>query len=109
MIYKNRDGFREKVEKIAGESVTEITDWFERFRSVPDVVAAIDSEKANLAHGFYCYPVEVLAYAFALARVQRIADARAEFRQALDSSYFDPELNPGLQQFFDAEIDASKT
>jgi hypothetical protein len=108
-IYKNRDGFRDKVEKIAGESVTEITEWFENFQSVLDVVAAIDRAKADLGSGFYNYPVMVLAYAFTLARVHRTDAARAEFRQALDSSYFDLELNPGLQHFFDAEINSRKS
>src|SRR5215469_3906435 len=66
-IDKNRENFREKVEKIAGESVTEITAWFQRFNSLLDVVAALDQEKAaSSPAGFYCYPMMTMAYAFAL-------------------------------------------
>lgn len=109
MIFKNRDGFGEKVEKIAGESVIEITKWFEKFQSLADVVTAIDRAKMALGKGFYSYPVMVLAYAFALARVHQTDEAHAEFRQVLASSYWDRELHPGLQQFFDAELNRSRT
>jgi hypothetical protein len=51
----------------------------------------------------------VLAYAFALARVRRTDEARAEFRHVLDSSYWDREQHPGLQQLFEAEINSRRT
>ena len=45
----------------------------------------------------------------AVARFVHEHYARAEFQQALDSGYFDPDLNPGLQQLFDAEINSRRT
>jgi|GEM_PF-6531209 len=103
-IDKNRENFREKVDKIAGESVPEITEWFQRFKSLNDIVAAIDLNKSrSKERGFYCYPLTVLAYSFALARVHRIDDAKAEFERVCQSKYWEDVL-PELQKLFEAEV-----
>lgn len=108
MIDKNRENCRQKVEKIAGESVTEITAWFQQFKSIPDVVAVIDQEKArSRSSDFYCYPVMVLAYSFALARIHRIAEARAEFEHVCGSNYYQSDLLPELRGLFEQEIQRS--
>ena len=105
MIEKNRENFRERVERIAGESVTEITAWFQRFKSLDDLALALDKERAKSRPvDFYCYPVMAMAYAFVLARVRRFYDARSEFEEAIKSNYWDVDLHPELRKLFDAEI-----
>ncbi len=108
LIYKNREGFNERVNQIAGESVTEITTWFQRFASLNDVAMALDYEKAN-PHpiGFYNLPLTALAYAFVLARVRRFGEARSEFEKAIKSTFWDADLRSGLRNLFDAEIQRS--
>jgi hypothetical protein len=110
MIDKKRENFREKVEKIAGESVTEITAWFQRFKSLDDVVAALDREKSESRPiDFYCFAAIAMAYAFALARIRRTDDARFEFEQAVASNFWDDDLRPEFRRLFEAEIQRSNT
>ncbi|HEY5910528.1 MAG TPA: hypothetical protein VJA21_07970 [Verrucomicrobiae bacterium] len=110
MIDKSRETFGEKVERIAAQSVTEITGWFQRFNSVIDIVAAIDEAKRTARPvDFYCYPDLVLAYTFALARVRRIPDAKSEFEHVLKSKFYDVDLLPQLESFFEAEIKTAET
>jgi hypothetical protein len=107
-IDKSRENSREKVERIAGESVTEITAWFQRFKSLKDVVASIDQEKRqSKGSGFHCYYMMVLAYSFTLARVGRIADARSEFQHVFQSKTWDADGMAQLQELFEAEINRS--
>ena len=105
MIDKNREGSREKIEKIAGESVTAITGWFQQFKSLDDVAAAFARTKArSSATGFYCYPSMAMAYAFALARLGKTEAARSEFEQAITSSYWGADLHSELRTLFESEI-----
>jgi hypothetical protein len=108
-IDKNRAEFREKCERIAGESVTEITAWFQRFNSLDDVVGEFDRIRAKSGQSdFYRYPISALAYAFVLARVSRIESARAEFAEVMKSSFWDDDAREEMQTLFDAEIKRSK-
>jgi hypothetical protein len=110
VIDKSRENFHEKVNRIAGESITKITAWFQRFKSLDDIVAAIDHEKRQSRDcDFYCYPVMVLAYSFLLARVHRIGDARSEFECVLKSKFYSADILPDLQDLFELEIRSSKS
>ena len=74
-----------------------------------DVVAALDQEKTRLREcDFYSYPVMVLAYSFALARMRRNSDARNEFKHVLESKFYEGDVLPGLQELFESEIRGSK-
>ncbi len=53
-------------------------------------------------------PVMVLAYSFALARIHRIADARAEFERVVESKFYGDDLLPELRGLFEAEVQSSK-
>ncbi len=108
MIEKNREGFRDKVEMIAAESVTEITAWFHKFKSISNIVEELDRDKSEgVPTGFYSFPLTVLAYSFALGRLRRTAEARREFENALESSYFDSSDIRQLREMFEAEIGGS--
>jgi hypothetical protein len=105
MIHKDRENFNENVEAIAGESVPQITSWFETFNSIADIVRALGREKSHgQGFGFYSYPLMVLTYAFVLVRVGRIGDATREFEEVIKRRYFDADLYPQLRNFFDEEV-----
>jgi hypothetical protein len=102
IISPSREGFTDRIERIAGETVPRITEWLERFTSIGDVVSAIEKKKSK-PHDFYCYPLQVLAFAFCLARVGRTEDASQEFEKAISLRYFSEELEPELRSHFESQ------
>jgi hypothetical protein len=108
-IDKNRNGLSSKIEKIAGKSVTEIIAWFQRFKCIRDIVAAMGQEKVQSGDiSFYCYPDMVLAYSFALARIGKSDEAGAEFERLLQSKLYHDETVPKLRQLLEAEIEGGR-
>jgi hypothetical protein len=103
IISSCRDGFTERIERIAGETVPVITEWLKNFTSIRDVVSVIE-KKRSASNDFYCYPLQALAFAFCLARVGRTHEAMHEFEKAISLRYFSKELEPDLRSFFEKEL-----
>jgi hypothetical protein len=103
IISPSREEFTERIERIAAETVPRITEWLKNFNSIADVISGIEKKKKRGTHDFYCYPLQVLAYAFCLARVGRTQEAIHEFDKVISLRYFPEELEPELQSHFEKE------
>jgi len=95
-IDRNPQNARRKSLEIAENVVASIDNSLASFRSLEDAVEKFRRDKLASPADFYCYPERALAFAFTLAVLGHIPDAKAELARTLQNSYFDPEIHSDI-------------
>jgi hypothetical protein len=95
-IDRNPENARKKSLEIGEAVVDSVDNSLRSFRSLDDVLAKFRRNKLDSPSGFYCYPESALAFAFTLAVLGHITEAKAELARTLQNSYFDPEIHSDI-------------
>ena len=99
-IGRDRSTARETCTRLAEPVVDHVSKSLAMLKSLEDVVERFQRERWK-SHDFYAYPEMALAFAFTLAKLGRVSEAKSELANALKSSYFPEETHLELQKLLD--------